>query len=72
MFLPHLILSTHIYVNVYIIYTLILFFFQLTIVAEALRGPQEIEVPVDTTLSGLHVKIDKLTRKAMLATPSGG
>uniref|UniRef100_A0A1B0GAP9 VWFA domain-containing protein n=1 Tax=Glossina morsitans morsitans TaxID=37546 RepID=A0A1B0GAP9_GLOMM len=44
----------------------------LTIVGEALRGPQEIEVPVDTTLSGLHVKIDKLTRKAMLATPSGG
>uniref|UniRef100_A0A1A9VDA4 VWA7 Ig-like domain-containing protein n=1 Tax=Glossina austeni TaxID=7395 RepID=A0A1A9VDA4_GLOAU len=43
----------------------------LTIVAEALRGPQVIEVPVDTTLSGLHVKIDKLTRKAMLETPSG-
>ncbi|KAL9872695.1 uncharacterized protein ACN2A1_014654 [Glossina fuscipes fuscipes] len=44
----------------------------LTIVAEALRGPQEIEVPVDTTLSGLHVKIDKLMRKVMLETPSGG
>ncbi|XP_037899516.1 uncharacterized protein LOC119644063 [Glossina fuscipes] len=43
----------------------------LTIVAEALRGPQEIEVPVDTTLSGLHVKIDKLMRKVMLETPSG-
>lgn len=44
----------------------------LTIVAEALRGPQEIEVPVDTTLSSLHVKIDKLMKKAIMETPSGG
>uniref|UniRef100_A0A1I8PJK9 VWFA domain-containing protein n=1 Tax=Stomoxys calcitrans TaxID=35570 RepID=A0A1I8PJK9_STOCA len=44
----------------------------LTIVADALRGSQELDVPVDTTLSSLHVKIDKLMRRAVLETPNGG
>ncbi|KAM7350597.1 uncharacterized protein ACRADG_009151 isoform 2-T3 [Cochliomyia hominivorax] len=43
----------------------------LTIVADALRGSQEVDVPVDTTLSSLHVKIDKLMRRAVLETPNG-
>ncbi|XP_073832754.1 uncharacterized protein [Musca autumnalis] len=43
----------------------------LTIVADALRGSQELDVPVDTTLSSLHVKIDKLMRRAVLETPNG-
>ncbi|XP_023291316.2 uncharacterized protein LOC111674869 [Lucilia cuprina] len=42
-----------------------------TIVADALRGSQEVDVPVDTTLSSLHVKIDKLMRRAVLETPNG-
>ncbi|XP_037936416.1 uncharacterized protein LOC119670287 [Teleopsis dalmanni] len=43
----------------------------LNIVADALRGSQEVDVPVDTTLASLHVKIDKPMRSAILETPNG-
>ena len=56
----------------FVFFFLFLFLLQLTIVADALRGSQEVEVPVDTTLSSLHVKIDKLMRRAVLETPNGG
>ncbi|XP_064535229.1 putative epidermal cell surface receptor isoform X2 [Drosophila montana] len=43
----------------------------LTLVSDAYRGSQEMELPVDTTLSSLHVRIDANMRRATLATPNG-
>ncbi|BFF94401.1 uncharacterized protein DMAD_12041 [Drosophila madeirensis] len=43
----------------------------LTLVADAYRGDQELELPVDTTLSSLHVRIDANMRRATLETPNG-
>ncbi|XP_067640005.1 uncharacterized protein [Eurosta solidaginis] len=43
----------------------------LTIVADAYVGTQEVDIPVDTTLSSLHVKIDAPMRTAILETPNG-
>lgn len=45
---------------------------QLTLVADAYVGIQEVDIPVDTTLSSLHVKIDAPMRSATLETPNGG
>lgn len=44
----------------------------LTLIADTYLGSQEIDIPVDTTLSSLHVKIDSLMRTATLETPNGG
>uniref|UniRef100_W8AMA1 Uncharacterized protein n=1 Tax=Ceratitis capitata TaxID=7213 RepID=W8AMA1_CERCA len=44
----------------------------LTLVADAYVGTQEVDIPVDTTLSSLHVKIDAPMRMATLETPNGG
>ncbi|XP_055913466.1 uncharacterized protein LOC129947054 [Eupeodes corollae] len=43
----------------------------LTLIADTYLGSQEIDIPVDTTLSSLHVKIDSLMRTATLETPNG-
>ncbi|XP_050329238.1 uncharacterized protein LOC126758866 [Bactrocera neohumeralis] len=43
----------------------------LTLVADAYVGTQEVDIPVDTTLSSLHVKIDAPMRTATLETPNG-
>ncbi|XP_017858353.1 PREDICTED: uncharacterized protein LOC108610653 [Drosophila arizonae] len=43
----------------------------LTLVSDAYQGSQELELPVDTTLSSLHVRIDANMRRATLATPNG-
>ncbi|XP_002132605.2 uncharacterized protein [Drosophila pseudoobscura] len=43
----------------------------LTLVADAFRGDQELELPVDTTLSSLHVRIDANMRRATMETPNG-
>ncbi|XP_055842242.1 uncharacterized protein LOC129909225 [Episyrphus balteatus] len=43
----------------------------LTMIADTYLGSQEIDIPVDTTLSSLHVKIDSLMRTATLETPNG-
>ncbi|XP_060647640.1 uncharacterized protein LOC132785517 [Drosophila nasuta] len=43
----------------------------LTLVSDEYQGSQELELPVDTTLSSLHVRIDADMRRATLATPNG-
>ncbi|ALC40158.1 CG43394 [Drosophila busckii] len=43
----------------------------LTLVSDVYQGSQELELPVDTTLSSLHVRIDANMRRATLATPTG-
>ncbi|XP_053950458.1 uncharacterized protein LOC128858318 isoform X1 [Anastrepha ludens] len=43
----------------------------LTLVADAYVGTQEVDIPVDTTLSSLHVKIDAPMRTATMETPNG-
>ncbi|XP_001993390.2 uncharacterized protein LOC6566602 [Drosophila grimshawi] len=43
----------------------------LTLVSDAYQGAQELDLPVDTTLSSLHVHIDANMRRATLATPNG-
>lgn len=45
---------------------------QLTLVSETYQGSQELELPVDKTLSSLHVRVDEQMRRATLATPNGG
>lgn len=40
--------------------------------ADAFRGTEEIDLPVDTTVSSLHIKIDSVMRSATLETPNGG
>lgn len=44
----------------------------LTLVADAYQGSQELDLPVDTTLSSLHVRIDANMRRATMETPNGG
>ncbi|KAI8042839.1 uncharacterized protein LOC128263158 isoform X1 [Drosophila gunungcola] len=43
----------------------------LTLVADAYQGVQELDLPVDTTLSSLHVRIDANMRRASMETPNG-
>ncbi|EDW75573.1 uncharacterized protein Dwil_GK23929 [Drosophila willistoni] len=43
----------------------------LTLVADAYQGVQELDLPVDTTLSSLHVRIDAKMRRATMETPNG-
>ncbi|KAL7741046.1 hypothetical protein ACLKA6_013479 [Drosophila palustris] len=43
----------------------------LTLVSDEYQGSQELELPVDTTLSSLHVRIDANMRRASLSTPNG-
>nr|XP_016936221.1 uncharacterized protein LOC108014575 [Drosophila suzukii]XP_016936230.1 uncharacterized protein LOC108014575 [Drosophila suzukii]XP_016936238.1 uncharacterized protein LOC108014575 [Drosophila suzukii] len=43
----------------------------LTLVADAYQGVQELDLPVDTTLSSLHVRIDANMRRATMETPNG-
>ncbi|XP_017047786.2 uncharacterized protein LOC108092648 [Drosophila ficusphila] len=43
----------------------------LTLVADSYQGVQELELPVDTTLSSLHVRIDANMRRATMETPNG-
>ncbi|XP_039478988.1 uncharacterized protein LOC120443762 [Drosophila santomea] len=43
----------------------------LTLVADAYQGSQELDLPVDTTLSSLHVRIDANMRRATMETPNG-
>ncbi|XP_017068484.2 LOW QUALITY PROTEIN: uncharacterized protein LOC108106116 [Drosophila eugracilis] len=43
----------------------------LTLVADAYQGTQELDLPVDTTLSSLHVRIDANMRRATMETPNG-
>nr|XP_043069777.1 uncharacterized protein LOC108127284 isoform X1 [Drosophila bipectinata]XP_043069778.1 uncharacterized protein LOC108127284 isoform X1 [Drosophila bipectinata]XP_043069779.1 uncharacterized protein LOC108127284 isoform X1 [Drosophila bipectinata] len=43
----------------------------LTLVSDAYQGVQELDLPVDTTLSSLHVRIDANMRRATMETPNG-
>lgn len=44
----------------------------ISLLSETYQGPQEIDIPIDATMSDLHIKVDTAVKTATLETPNGG